>query len=591
MQFQVSTPQTMGAYIATKESRKASKRKAAQASDIEPSTKKQKLLDGSVSLIPASALALAPAQSQTDATTSIRPNEEAPKLTDASLPPAPAPTQPQIQTHNSIELGPAGAATKKRKLEDSSVDSTQIQDIDAQVHNVTNLEPATKKQKLSYANLSAAKVRKRILNEEYDRIYARNWRKRLEGECRRRGHDHHILDRVPDPTLLSDSFDLLNYLRTIGSNNQSTAHGAPGLGVDPVDGSSVRKLKAEIPELGTYHVPNQNIRDPSHHLPSLNTAIEIHPVSGQASLHRTPASSPISRGRPDSGDEIPYSQFAQNTSVTASCPIGGKLNEAYPSLSYQGSTSSFSVSSTPRILACQSPDHKGGHTTSNESSVRDVADSTVAAISSQNVSVSLDGDIGHDIAAAGSDNIAPMSPGSVLTGNTTHASSSQTLSVGPPRNRGGRPRGRKPLAPKISKTPKGPMRFQKNHPVKAAVNIDVWENILSFCPPDFLLKARTVSSTFLSMLKADSPIWKISRVRNFGGDMPDPPAGLSEPQYADLLTGTGCQTRGCKSKKTRKTYWAFQKRLCMECFQQAFLPVRYLDCYPDRCLCFALTCL
>ena len=206
------------------------------------------------------------------------------------------------------------------------------------------------------------------------------------------------------------------------------------------------------------------------------------------------------------------------------------------------------------------------------SSVYDVAEDTAATSSEQSIPDSSGRDTGHDTPIE-SDHIAPLSSKSTLRDSSTNATSTPTPPVGPPRNRGGRPKGRKPRPAKPFKTPKGPMRFQKNHPVKAAVNVDIWENILSFCPPDFLLKARTISSTFWSVLKDDSPIWKISRVKHFGSDMPCPPSGLSEPQYADLLTGTGCQTRGCTSKKTRKTYWAFQRRLCMDCFHQAFLPV------------------
>lgn len=575
MQFQISTPQTVGADIAIKESRKASKRMAAHNSDIEPSTKKQKVLHTSLSLTPIPAPAPAPAHThQTHATTPFGPTPEVPKLTDSSLPPARA----QSQTHNTIDLGPASAATKKRKPDGSSVDLTSFQDINygsmhparAPVQNVTDPEPATKKQKLSYADLPSASIRKRVSSEESDRSHARNSRKRLEGECRRHGHNHHVLDKIPDGILTSDNFDINKYMLTIGSNNQSTAYVAPQLDVSPFSDSSAERLKAETPEIDTRYAPNQDIHGPSYRPPSLNTATQVHPVSGQASLHRTPALSQISTGRLYSGDEAPHSQSVQSTGAS---PIGGKLNEARSSSSYQNSTS-FSVNSMLRNPVCESSDNKVGHSTSNESSNFDVAEYTAAAISSQNVSVSSKCDIGPTTAAAKLDEIAPLSPGSILTDSTTHASFSRT-SVGPPRNLGGRPRGRKPPAPKISKTPKGPMRLQKNRPVKAAVNVDVWENILSFCPPDFLLNARKVSSTFRSMLKADSPIWKISRVRHFGHDMPSPPSGLSEPQYADLLTGTGCQARGCKDTKARKTYWAFQKRLCMKCFQQAFLPVRF----------------
>lgn len=569
MQFQISTPQTVGADIAMKEARKACRRRAAHNSDIEPSAKKQKLPHGSTSLTPTPTPA--PAHFQTHGITPFGPTPEVPKLTDSSLPPARA----QSQTHNTIDHGPASAATKKRKPDGSFVDLTPFQDTSygsmhparAPIQNVTDPEPATKKQKLSYANLPSARVQRKVSSEEFSRIHARDWRKRLESECRRLGHDHHVLDQIPDEILTSDNFDVSKHMLAIGSNNQSIAYGAPQLDVSP---SSAESLKPETREINASYAPNQNIHNPSYCPPSPDTATQVRPVSGQAFLHCTPASSQISKGRLDSGDKAPHCQSVQNASASH---FSGKLNEARSSPSYQSSP----VNSILQNPAHEFPDNKAGNSTSNESSIGDVADHTAAAISSQNVSLTSKCDIGPTTAAANLDEASLRSPGLVLTDNTTDTSFSRTPSVRPPRNLGGRPRGRKPPAAKIPKTPKGPMRFQKNRPVKAAVNVDVWENILSFCPPDFLLQAREISSTFRSVLKADSHIWKTSRVSHFGHDMPDPPSGLSEPQYIDLLTGTGCQARGCGDKKARKTYWAFQKRLCMKCFQQAFLPVRFPD--------------
>ena len=200
--------------------------------------------------------------------------------------------------------------------------------------------------------------------------------------------------------------------------------------------------------------------------------------------------------------------------------------------------------------------------------------STTSTTSDKDVSVRSDFDKVDDTAASAAPNhLLPLSRGRFAREDTAIASSSQISAVEPIRNKGGRPKGRKPRPAKKPKTPKGPMRFQKNHPVKAGVDVYVWENILSFCPPDFLLKARAISSTFRSILRDDSALWKTSRVNHFGSDMPGPPLGLSERQYADLLTGIGCQTRGCDSQKARKTYWAFQKRLCIECFHKSFVPV------------------
>ena len=573
MQFQINTPQSMGASIAIKESRKASKRKAAYPSDLQPSSpKKQKSLHSPIPLAPAAGPAPAPSQTQGHATRLSGPTGEVATLADAS--PSPA----QTQTHNATDFSHTGDVARKRKPDDLSVDSVQGN----QVHNVTDLEPAPKKQKLSYANLPSGKPRKRLSHEECVRIVARSWRRRLESWCRQFGHDYKLLDRLPDDVLTHPDFRAHAYLLARTSPNHSKAQGAPDLDLYPSDGSPVEKFingtprfETHDPMFETHGAPDQNIPGSPH-----NTATQVHAGSRGTFLHQKPAQCQISAERPGSGDENSHPQCVRIAADPSLLANGGVFNGACPRVSDQTSTSLSSIKSASRSPICDSSDINPVYDTSNissdrsasASSVRDIANHTVAASSDQNISVSSGRDIGYDTAAT-SAQIAPLSPNSNLRDSSSNVTSSPSPSVGPPRNRGGRPKGRKPRPAKPFKTPKGPMRFQKNHPVKAAVNVDIWENILSFCPPDFLLKARTVSSTFRSVLKDDSPIWKISRVKHFGSDMPGPPSGLSEPQYADLLTGTGCQKRGCTSKKTRKTYWAFQRRLCMDCFHQAFLPV------------------
>ena len=572
-------------------SRKASKRKSAHTSDMEPSTKKQKILHSSLSR--------ALDQSQACATISSSPADETSKPIEASLPPA------QTQSRNTTDLDPTWAATKKRKLDDCCDTPLQVYDrpnhllptwleleraspppANAQAHNMTEPGPATKKQKLSYANLPPATVRrKRLSKEELDSYLAHYDRRLIECWRRRYGHDYQGFSRSSDESSLSPDFRVDKYITTPDSGNRLIDSGAPESGVSPFNDSSTKKPTDETPDLDAHQILTQEVRDTFYHSPALNAAIQVYPVSGEGSLHQIPPQGSVSRERLDSGNEIFHSQFPPILNAKASVTFGGKVDEACLSPSDQTSSSLSSVNSTIRSSEHYPPGSNVTCNTRNTSSdqstpansVCDVADRTATASSNHNASASSDRDIGQDTAAVRSDQIAPLSPYSNLGDNATHASSSRTPSIGPPRNLGGRPRGRKPLPPKKSKTPKGPARFQKNHPVKAAVIVDVWENILSFCPPDFLLKARTVSSTFRSVLKDDSPIWKISRLSHFGPDMPNPPSGLSEPQYADLLTGTGCQTRGCSSKKTRKTYWAFQKRLCMRCFEQMFTPVSISD--------------
>ena len=111
---------------------------------------------------------------------------------------------------------------------------------------------------------------------------------------------------------------------------------------------------------------------------------------------------------------------------------------------------------------------------------------------------------------------------------------------------------------------KAPTRLRKDRPVRTGLPMDVWETILSFCSLEKLLKLRVLSWTFYSALKNDGT-WRRARIHQFGPDQPDPPDGLTEMQYADLLVGVGCQGAGCKEKCTRRTYWAFRRRWCEKC--------------------------
>ena len=92
--------------------------------------------------------------------------------------------------------------------------------------------------------------------------------------------------------------------------------------------------------------------------------------------------------------------------------------------------------------------------------------------------------------------------------------------------------------------------LRKNKPVVTEIPLDVWQNILAFCPLDFLLKARSISRSFRLALNYEST-WREARMRNYGPDCPDPPASLTEMQYADLLTGHGCQIKTCQEKSRK----------------------------------------
>ena len=568
MLFHISTPQTVGEYIANQESRRASKRKSAHGSDVQPPCpKKQKLLHGSLP----PALNQAPDPAPANPTTFSRPSDEKSNLVDCSLPPA------RAQAHDVTSLGPG---TKKRKAEHYSNTQAQGHDVanhelatqslelnhgplppaQNQAHNMTDLQPHTKKPKLSYANLPPARRPNKYLSVEYARTMADGYRRRLRPYCVSQGFDHHLLDRstLSDTLLMSPNFDVDRYMATQSSKVHFDACGPSDLDVYNVDSLSTEDLP-DSAGMDAHDVRKQTLGDLSRHSLDLNIATQMQPTSSDVSVPYTPALVPKGCSASD-----PHPQLVQDMTAKAPLAVGGEISEACPHLGDQisrlSSSSLSSINSTPKSPICCSSDPNVGN-------------NTTSATSDQVSFVGSDPDMADDTTAARSEQIAPLFPDSNLRNETTPASSSQVSSVGPDLNKGGRPRGRKPRAPK---TLKGPTRLQKNHPVKARVNIDVWENILIFCPPDFLLKARTISTTFRSVLREDSPIWTIARLNHFGPDIPDPPLGLSEPQYVDLLTGIGCQTRGCASTRTRKTYWALQKRLCIECFQKSFLPVRIL---------------
>ncbi|KAI9818117.1 MAG: hypothetical protein M1827_000742 [Pycnora praestabilis] len=126
------------------------------------------------------------------------------------------------------------------------------------------------------------------------------------------------------------------------------------------------------------------------------------------------------------------------------------------------------------------------------------------------------------------------------------------------RKLGGRP---KSSAPKRYKS-NGPTKLRKGREVETKLSMDVWELILSFCPSTFLFRARQINKSFHRALIYESA-WKKNRIQNNGEDMPNPLPGMKEWDYVNLLEGLGCMD--CKNPKTRKCYWAFQKRWCKEC--------------------------
>lgn len=139
--------------------------------------------------------------------------------------------------------------------------------------------------------------------------------------------------------------------------------------------------------------------------------------------------------------------------------------------------------------------------------------------------------------------------------------SPQNLAAGVKRNVGGRPKSAHPKPKKMT----GPTRLRKNKPVETDIHMDIWELILPYCPLGFLFTANNIDKRFRKRLTYES-LWKKCRVQNYGADMPDPLPGMKEWDYAKLIEGLGCM--GCTNKKTRKTYWAFQKRWCAKCLEK-----------------------
>lgn len=158
--------------------------------------------------------------------------------------------------------------------------------------------------------------------------------------------------------------------------------------------------------------------------------------------------------------------------------------------------------------------------------------------------------------------------------------------AGSTKNRGGRPKRETPLPPR---QPKGALRLRVSHPVKAFLPPEIWKLILEQSSPALLLRARALSRSFYNVLTygSEQSTWTAARKLTYGDHHPDPPTGVDEIQYADLLEGHGCQS--CKNVKTRKTYWAFLRRWCESCLNDRVVPVsvlaspqRFRSVYADR---------
>ena len=612
MLFLISTPRMIADGLARQESRKASKRKSTQGSDMDLSTMEQKLSHSSLPPAPAPAPAPAPtvANFQTNVTTGLGPICEGPKLVDAPLAPS--------QTQTRVVADSVGSIGKQRRL-DHAISLTLSHDVEnwgmtaenpgfdhssvpeaaqtpaqGQAHDNEDLGPVTKKSRLSYADMHPGRrPRARLLEAQ-----KADMRKRYEKYCASHGFDQKLLDRslLADELMVDPKFDGYRYLATQSSNVYSYSYEQPDLGCYRLVGSSSQELLPDSTGLDGYRSPNENSQDHLHHPPAHDSATPVQPVPAKVSLDHTTALIPGSRECCCSEDERSLDASFQEATSTTPLSFGGKVNEFCPCLDDRTFTLKSSTDSTLEKPFCSFPcfDHENNTTLPSSHYSTSVGTNPNLGDNCSATSLDQEGDLREtDIPNSElPDSVTPQHEpsllGSSVQKDATPASLPQNSPVGPARNKGGRPRLER-RKPRARKTPKGQTRLQKNHPIKATVNVDVWENILVFCPPEFLLKARNISRTFRSILNDDSLIWKRARVKYYGPDLPEPPLGLSEPQYMDLLTGSGCQTPGCTSSKTRKTYWAIQKRLCADCFQKSFLPVSKLTCNIGLLNCFELT--
>lgn len=105
--------------------------------------------------------------------------------------------------------------------------------------------------------------------------------------------------------------------------------------------------------------------------------------------------------------------------------------------------------------------------------------------------------------------------------------------------------------------------------VEVFVPLGIWFKIFSFSQPKFLARARRVSKAFRALID-DEVIWRRARVYN-SPEYPDPVLGLKESEMWNLYLGTGCMI--CHTPKTKKCYWRFRIRCCVDCLKQATIKV------------------
>ncbi|KAL9586787.1 MAG: hypothetical protein Q9212_000673 [Teloschistes hypoglaucus] len=147
-----------------------------------------------------------------------------------------------------------------------------------------------------------------------------------------------------------------------------------------------------------------------------------------------------------------------------------------------------------------------------------------------------------------------------------------------------RPRAKKPRLPPKPAQAK-PAKLSQKNPLQTLVPFDIWHCIIVNSPLSLVFKIKDVSKETRSLLTDKVAVWQDVRHRTYGPDHPGPPVGITEPQYADLLVGFGCQDKHCDDKRARKVYWAFQRRWCTSCMRKNTVQEDscriFLDKYPE----------
>lgn len=166
----------------------------------------------------------------------------------------------------------------------------------------------------------------------------------------------------------------------------------------------------------------------------------------------------------------------------------------------------------------------------------------------------------------------------IEAGAKTPRTNSQATVKNKPRR--GRPRGSTTKPPQPSK----PLTLSISRPVKQELPLDIWDQIVRYSDLKCAISISKMTRDHQELLSKSS-LWKAVRHHVYGSDHPDPPPGITERQYAQLITGIGCQDKGCNNNRAKDTCWAAQRRWCVSCLRKKTISVDscgfFLKKYPE----------